>query len=67
MTSGEVHLEDRVRLGTGIFVEPKLTVGAGAMVASGSIIVHSVPADHAVKTKIVTTTVVPIRRGGSSG
>ena len=67
MTSGEVHIEDRVRLGTGIFVEPKLTVGAGAMVASGSIIVHSVPADHAVKTKIVTTTVVPIRRGGSSG
>lgn len=66
MTSGEVHLEDRVRLGTGIFVEPKLTVGAGAMVASGSIIVHSVPADHAVKTKVVTTSVVPIRRAGPS-
>lgn len=66
MTSGEVQIEDGVRLGTGVFVEPKLTLGAGAMVASGSIIVHSVPADHAVKTKVVTTTVVPIRRGGSS-
>ena len=62
MTSGEVTIEDRVRLGTGIFVEPKLTLGEGAVVASGAVIVRSVPAGHAVKTKVVTTTVVPIRR-----
>jgi acetyltransferase-like isoleucine patch superfamily enzyme len=61
MTSGEVRLEDRVRLGTGIFIEPKLTLGEGVIVASGSVIVRSVPAGHAVKTKVVTTTVVPIR------
>jgi sugar O-acyltransferase (sialic acid O-acetyltransferase NeuD family) len=61
MTSGEVKIEDRVRLGTGIFVEPKLTLGEGAIVASGAVIVRSVPAGHAVKTKVVTTTVVPIR------
>ncbi len=61
MTSGEVKIEDRVRLGTGIFVEPKLTLGEGVIVASGSVIVRSVPAGHAVKTKVVTTAVVPIR------
>lgn len=66
MTSGEVHIDDRVRLGTGIFVEPKLTLGEGAIVASGSIIVRSVPAEHAVKTKVVTTTVVPIRGGSQA-
>ena len=62
MTSGEVTLEDRVRLGTGVFVEPKLVLGEGALVASGAIIVTSVPAEHAVKTKVVTTTVVPKRQ-----
>jgi sugar O-acyltransferase (sialic acid O-acetyltransferase NeuD family) len=62
MTSGEVKIEDRVRLGTGIFVEPKLTLGEGSVVASGAVIVRSVPAAHAVKTKVVTTTVVPLRR-----
>jgi acetyltransferase-like isoleucine patch superfamily enzyme len=62
MTSGEVQLGDRVRLGTGIFIEPKLSVGDGAVVASGAIIVRSVPAHHAVKTKVVTTTVVPMQR-----
>jgi sugar O-acyltransferase (sialic acid O-acetyltransferase NeuD family) len=61
MTSGEVKIEDRARLGTGIYVEPKLTIGEGAVVASGAVIVRSVPAHHAVKTKVVTTTVVPIR------
>jgi acetyltransferase-like isoleucine patch superfamily enzyme len=62
MTSGEVTLEDRVRLGTGIFVEPKLVLGEGALVASGAVLVRSVPAHHAVKTKVVTTTVVPVRQ-----
>jgi acetyltransferase-like isoleucine patch superfamily enzyme len=61
MTSGEVQIHDRVRLGTGIFIEPKVTIGEGALVASGAIIVNSVPAGHAVKTKVVTTTVVPLR------
>jgi acyl-[acyl carrier protein]--UDP-N-acetylglucosamine O-acyltransferase len=62
MTSGEVVIEDRVRLGTGIYVEPKLTIGEGSVVASGSTIVRSVPPEHAVKTKVVTTAVVPLKR-----
>ncbi len=63
MTSGLVKLGDRCRLGTGVFIEPHVTVGAGAQIASGAVIVGSVPPDHAVKTKVVTTAVVPIRRG----
>ncbi|HET9416980.1 MAG TPA: biotin/lipoyl-containing protein [Candidatus Limnocylindria bacterium] len=61
MTSGEVKIGDRVRLGAGIFIEPKLSLGDDVVVASGSIIVRPVPAGHAVKTKVVTTTVVPLR------
>jgi pyruvate/2-oxoglutarate dehydrogenase complex dihydrolipoamide acyltransferase (E2) component len=62
MTSGRATLGNRVRLGTGIFMEPGLELGDDVQVASGSVILRSVPADHVVKTKIVTTTVVPRRR-----
>ena len=48
--------------GTGIFVEPHVHIGDDVQVASGAVIVSSVPADHAVKTKVVTTSVVPLRR-----
>jgi acetyltransferase-like isoleucine patch superfamily enzyme len=61
VTSGLVTLGDRVRLGTGIFIEPHVELGDGVQVASGAIIVTSVPAEHAVKTKIMTTSVVPLR------
>jgi acetyltransferase-like isoleucine patch superfamily enzyme len=61
MTSGDVRLGDGVRLGTGIFVEPHVTLGDDAKVASGAVITTSVPAGHTVKTKLVTTTVVPPR------
>jgi sugar O-acyltransferase (sialic acid O-acetyltransferase NeuD family) len=61
MTSGDVQLGDGVRLGTGIFVEPHVTLGDEAKVASGAIITASVPAGHTVKTKVVTTAVVPPR------
>ncbi len=62
VSSGVVTIGDRVRLGTGIFIEPGVELGASVQVASGAVIVRSVPADHAVKTKIVTTVVVPRRR-----
>ncbi|MEO5985486.1 MAG: biotin/lipoyl-containing protein [Candidatus Limnocylindria bacterium] len=65
MTSGEVHIGDRVRLGMAVMVEPKISIGADSVVASGSVIVHSVPPAHAVKTKVVTTAVVPIRDPGA--
>jgi acetyltransferase-like isoleucine patch superfamily enzyme len=63
MTSGLVHIGDRARLGTGIFIEPHVEIGAGVQVASGAVIVSSVPAEHAVKRRVATTTTVPIRRG----
>jgi acetyltransferase-like isoleucine patch superfamily enzyme len=60
-TSGLVELGDRVRLGTGIHVEPHVKLGDDVQVASGSVIVASVPANHAVKRRIITTSVVPQR------
>jgi acetyltransferase-like isoleucine patch superfamily enzyme len=60
-TSGLVVLGDRVRLGTGIHVEPHVEIGDDVQVASGSVIVTSVPAGHAVKRRVVTTAVVSRR------
>lgn len=60
-TSGLVTIGDRVRLGTGIYIEPHVELGDDVQVASGSVIVTSVPAAHAVKRRTVTTTVVPLR------
>ncbi|WP_144119817.1 biotin/lipoyl-containing protein [Catellatospora sichuanensis] len=62
VSSGLVTIGDRVRLGTGIFIEPHVELGDGVQVASGAVIVRSVPAEHTVKTKLVTTVVVPQRR-----
>jgi acetyltransferase-like isoleucine patch superfamily enzyme len=62
MTSGLVRIGDRARLGTGIFVEPHVELGAGVQVASGAVIVSSVPAGHAVKRRVATMATVPIRR-----
>ena len=61
-TSGKVTIGNRTRFGTGIVIEPDVVIGDDVAVASGAVIVSSVPAEHVVKTKIVTTTVVPLRR-----
>lgn len=61
MTSGLVRVGDRVRLGTGIFVQPHVELGAGVEVASGAVIVNSVPAGHAVKRRVTTMATVPLR------
>jgi hypothetical protein len=61
MTSGLVKIGDRCRLGTGVFIEPHVELGAEVTVASGAIIVGSVPARHSVKRRLLTTTVVPRR------
>jgi acetyltransferase-like isoleucine patch superfamily enzyme len=65
-TSGLVVLGDRVRLGTGIHIEPHVEIGDDVQVASGSVIVASVPAGHAVKRRTVTTVVVPRRHDAGS-
>jgi acetyltransferase-like isoleucine patch superfamily enzyme len=57
-TSGLVVLGDRVRLGTGIHLEPHVELGEDVQVASGSVIVASVAAGHAVKRRLVTTAIV---------
>jgi acetyltransferase-like isoleucine patch superfamily enzyme len=59
--SGLVVLGDRIRLGTGIHIEPHVDIGDDVQVASGSVIVASVPPGHAVKRRTVTTVVVPRR------
>lgn len=61
VTSGLVVLGDRVRLGTGIYIEPHVELGDDVQVASGSVIVASVPAGHVVKRRVITTSVVPRR------
>jgi acetyltransferase-like isoleucine patch superfamily enzyme len=65
MTSGLVRIGDRARLGTGIFIEPHVEIGTGVQVASGAVITGSVPAEHAVKRRTATMTVVPIRHAGT--
>lgn len=65
-TSGLVKIGNRVRLGTGIYIEPYVELGDDVEVASGSVIVSSVPAGHAVKRHVVPTVVVPKRGGGAS-
>jgi acetyltransferase-like isoleucine patch superfamily enzyme len=61
VTSALVEVGDRARLGTGIHIEPYVKLGDDVQVASGSVIVASVPAGHVVKRRVVTTTVVPGR------
>ena len=63
VTSGLVRIGDRARFGTGIFVEPHVEFGPGVQVASGAVIVSSVPAEHAVKRRVATMATVAIRRG----
>ena len=60
-TSGFVVLGDRLRLGTGIHIEPHIELGDDVQVASGAVITASVPKDHAVKRRVFTTTMVPRR------
>ena len=59
MSSGKVKIRDRVRMGTGIFIEPYVEVGVGVVVASGSVLVRSVPAGHIVKAKSGQMAIVP--------
>jgi acetyltransferase-like isoleucine patch superfamily enzyme len=52
VTSGLVVIENQVRFGTGIFVEPRLKIGAGSIISSGAILTSSVPNNHIVKTQL---------------
>jgi acetyltransferase-like isoleucine patch superfamily enzyme len=65
VTSGLVTIGNRVKFGMGVHVEPRVEIGDDAQIASGSVILTSVPPKHAVKTKIITTVTVPIRTASS--
>jgi maltose O-acetyltransferase len=46
--SGSVTVGSRVRFGTNIGVEPYLTIGDGAVIASGSVVTRNVPENATV-------------------
>lgn len=52
VTSSRVIFGDQVRCGTGIFIEPKITIGAGSVIGSGCIIWQNVPEGAVLKSKL---------------
>ena len=52
LTSSRVWIGDRVRFGTGIFIEPGVKIGSDCIVASGSILTADVPDNSIVKAKV---------------
>ncbi|HEY0607876.1 MAG TPA: biotin/lipoyl-containing protein [Herpetosiphonaceae bacterium] len=59
-TSGCVQVGSDVKMGTGIVIQPHITVGQGALIASGAVLTQSIPAQHAAKTR-VNIEVTPLR------
>lgn len=59
VSSGIVRIGDRVRMGTGIFIEPYLDIGDDAQIASGAVIRQPLPARHVAKTRTSQTVIVP--------
>jgi acetyltransferase-like isoleucine patch superfamily enzyme len=49
-TSGTVIIEDRIKFGTGIFIEPYLTIGSDCIIASGAIVTSSIPSGSILKS-----------------
>jgi sugar O-acyltransferase (sialic acid O-acetyltransferase NeuD family) len=52
VTSSRVIFGDQVRCGTGIFIEPKLRIGAKSVIGSGCIIWQDVPEGVVLKSKL---------------
>jgi sugar O-acyltransferase (sialic acid O-acetyltransferase NeuD family) len=52
VTSSRVHFGDRVRCGTGIYVEPGVTIGAESVIASGLAITQNIPPHSLLKAKV---------------
>jgi sugar O-acyltransferase (sialic acid O-acetyltransferase NeuD family) len=62
MTSGEVQIKDKVKFGTGIFIEPAICIGENSIVSSGSIITFDIPENFIVK-KHVDVKLHELKRG----
>lgn len=52
VTSSRVIFGDQVRCGTGIFIEPKIRIGAKSVIGSGCIIWQDVPEGVVLKSKL---------------
>lgn len=52
VTSSRVHFGDRVRCGTGIFVEPGVTIGADSVIASGLALWQNIPPRSLLKARL---------------
>lgn len=52
VTSSRVIFGDQVRCGTGIFIEPKISIGARSVIGSGCIIWQDVPEGVVLKSKL---------------
>jgi len=63
LLSGTVTVGDETLFGSGVIVQPGLEVGARCRVASGSVILRDIPAEHAVKMR-PPTEVVMVKTGG---
>ena len=51
-TSAMVKINDNVKFGTGIFIQPGISIGRNCLISSGSVITKSIPEFHALKSKI---------------
>jgi len=52
MTSSRVQIGDKVKFGTGIFIEPGIKIGTNSIISSGSIITFDVPENSVVKKHV---------------
>ena len=52
ITSSRVEVSDCVKFGTGIFIQPGISIGENCLISSGSVITKSIPRNHALKTKL---------------
>jgi len=51
-TSSRVEVGDCVKFGTGIFIQPGISIGENCLISSGSILTRSIPNNHALKIKL---------------
>lgn len=61
VSSGIVKIGDRIRMGTGIFIEPYLEIGDDVQIASGAVIRQPLPARHVAKVRTSQTVIVPLK------
>lgn len=52
VTSSKVIIEDKVRFGTGIFIEPHLTIGENSIISSGCILLKDVNKNTIIKSHL---------------